>query len=126
VDTLKQFHRQPIFAVAILETRDYLGFNGEVDRNALGADRIHDGNRKASTMTWNSDDETYLGDGLYARFDGYQFWLRAPRSDGDHEVALDPNTLYAFEKYVRHVKNTFEPSETQQGLVPIPDGYTEQ
>ena len=23
-------------------------------------------------------DETYLGDGLYASFDGYQIWLRAP------------------------------------------------
>lgn len=44
--------------------------------------------------------ETYLGDGLYASFDGWQFWLRAPRSEGDHEVALEPQTLAAFLAFV--------------------------
>ena len=34
--------------------------------------------------------ETYLGDGLYASFDGYQIWLRAPQMEGDHLVALEP------------------------------------
>jgi len=33
--------------------------------------------------------ETYLGDGLYASFDGYQIVLRAPRLEGDHVVALE-------------------------------------
>ncbi len=35
-------------------------------------------------------DETYLGDGLYASFDGYHIWLRAPHENGDHSVALEP------------------------------------
>ncbi len=39
--------------------------------------------------------ETYLGDGLYAWFDGYQIWLRAPRADGHHEVALEPRVFSA-------------------------------
>lgn len=30
--------------------------------------------------------ETYLGDGLYASFDGFGITLRAPRSDMDHWV----------------------------------------
>lgn len=47
--------------------------------------------------------ERYLGDGLYASFDGYQFILRAPRSDGDHWVALEPYVLAAFDKYREHV-----------------------
>ena len=37
--------------------------------------------------------ETYLGDGLYASFDGYQIILRAPRRyayGGDHYVGLEP------------------------------------
>ena len=34
-------------------------------------------------------EEVYLGDGLYASFDGGVFKLRAPRFDGDHWVALD-------------------------------------
>ena len=36
------------------------------------------------------DAETYLGDGLYCSFDGWGIRLRAPRSDGDHFVVLDP------------------------------------
>ena len=31
----------------------------------------------------------YLGDGLYAAFDGYQIELRAPRENGDHVVYLE-------------------------------------
>ncbi len=34
--------------------------------------------------------ETYLGDGLYASFDGYHIILRAPRYGVDHHVALEP------------------------------------
>ena len=46
----------------------------------------------------------YLGDGLYASFDGYTFWLRA--SDGrrvTNEVALEPHVMAAFEAYVKRV-----------------------
>jgi hypothetical protein len=34
--------------------------------------------------------EQYLGDGLYASFDGYMIVLRAPRELGDHWVGLEP------------------------------------
>ena len=37
--------------------------------------------------------EVYLGDGLYASFDGWQIQLRAPRENGDHFVALEPEVL---------------------------------
>jgi hypothetical protein len=43
--------------------------------------------------------EIYLGDGLYAHFDGYQIWLRAPRTDGDHEVALELQVFDALVAY---------------------------
>lgn len=39
------------------------------------------------------DDETYLGDGLYASFDGFMIRLRAPRGPVDHEVYLEPEVL---------------------------------
>jgi hypothetical protein len=42
-----------------------------------------------------SEHEVYLGDGLYASFDGWQVRLRAPRENGDHEVFLDAATLQA-------------------------------
>ena len=36
-----------------------------------------------------ADMEHYLGDGLYASFDGYAVVLRAPRANGDHLVVLE-------------------------------------
>lgn len=50
------------------------------------------------------ENEEYLGDGLYANFDGFAFWLRAPRRDGDHVVALEPEVLKAFLRFVEAVK----------------------
>ena len=49
------------------------------------------------------DNETYLGDGLYASFDGYQIKLRAPRLDGDHWVALEPSTWNALMAFHKHL-----------------------
>ncbi len=47
--------------------------------------------------------ETYLGDGLYASFDGWQIILRAPREDGDHYVALEPSVFEALLHYRKTV-----------------------
>jgi hypothetical protein len=44
--------------------------------------------------------EEYLGDGLYASFDGWQVRLRAPRDGGDHEVFLEQSTLQAFIEFL--------------------------
>ncbi|MGO8671274.1 MAG: hypothetical protein ACLQVD_07935, partial [Capsulimonadaceae bacterium] len=51
-----------------------------------------------------SKTEEYLGDGLYVRFDGYQVWLRAPRERIDHEVALEPKVLNAFDVWRERLK----------------------
>ena len=50
------------------------------------------------------ENETYLGDGLYARFDGFSIWLRAPRENGDHVIALEPGILSALIAYAEQVK----------------------
>ena len=60
-------------------------------------------------------DETYLGDGLYASFDGFQIKLRAPRLEGDHEVYLEPVVLAAFERYVAKLREPRDPEGTQDG-----------
>ena len=39
---------------------------------------------------------TYLGDGLYGEDDGFQVRLFTERSEGVHEVYLDPHTLDSF------------------------------
>jgi len=50
----------------------------------------------------SNDNETHLGDGLYASHDGYQIELRAPGPlmGVDERVYLDPATLRAFLAYV--------------------------
>ena len=55
--------------------------------------------------------EVFLGDGLYAGFDGFYFTLRAPRANGDHWVALDPAVLRAFDAFRKLV----EPKIVKEG-----------
>jgi hypothetical protein len=44
--------------------------------------------------------ETYLGDGLFASFDGYRIWLRTLREDGiHHRIALEPLVFNALLDY---------------------------
>lgn len=50
-----------------------------------------------------TEKEFYLGDGLYASFDGFQVRLRAPRSDRDDEVFLDSHTLINFMTWIKEV-----------------------
>ena len=53
----------------------------------------------------NQETEHYLGDGLYASWDGYMVKLRAPRDEGDHEVYLEPATLQEFERFLMIVRD---------------------
>lgn len=47
----------------------------------------------------------YLGDGLYAAFDGYQFVLTAENGiEAYATVYLEPEVLDSFYRYVDHVK----------------------
>lgn len=59
--------------------------------------------------------DTYLGDGLYASFDGYQIRLYTERGNGTHEVFLDSSTLVAFERFVvgLRAKNETRAKETK-------------
>ena len=44
--------------------------------------------------------ETYLGDGLYASFDGYHIRLYTSVETFMHEVFLEPDVLQAFQGFV--------------------------
>jgi len=48
-----------------------------------------------------SDNETYLGDGLYASFRNGMIWLRAPREGEDHIVALEPEVFQSLLEYAK-------------------------
>lgn len=56
------------------------------------------------------NNETYLGDGLYASFDGWQFCLRTPRGDDDHVVYLEPGVLAAFQRYIKEARDNYDPT----------------
>lgn len=46
---------------------------------------------------------TYLGDGLYAGFDGFQIILYTERESGTHWVALDPSVFSALLRFKEKV-----------------------
>ena len=54
----------------------------------------------------------YLGDGLYADFDGYQVELYAHNGiSKTNSVFLDGTVLAAFQQYIRGVRNRTPPSD---------------
>ena len=50
------------------------------------------------------EEHTYLGDGVYASFDGYQIWL-AVNDHRNKVVALEPDVLMMLERYKHKVYN---------------------
>jgi hypothetical protein len=48
--------------------------------------------------------QRYLGDGVYAGYDGHQIWLWADRDGQRHSIALEYDTLTAFARYGADVK----------------------
>jgi hypothetical protein len=42
-----------------------------------------------------ADKQSYLGDGVYASFERGMIWLRVERTNGWHEIALDPSVCHA-------------------------------
>ena len=60
-------------------------------------------------MSQTPTEETYLGDGLYASFDGWHLHLRAPREGGDHYVGLEPEVFREFIKYAQSIAEDFPP-----------------
>lgn len=59
-------------------------------------------------------EETYLGDGLYASFDGFMITLRAPRQGGDHHVSLEPDVLASFIRYLHRNVYRSKPEDTHE------------
>jgi len=45
------------------------------------------------------ENESYLGDGVYASFDGYQIWLDTRAQHPVNRIALEPNVYDAFRRF---------------------------
>jgi len=57
----------------------------------------------------------YLGDGVYASFDGYHIWLRTGSHDSPGRIALEPAVFAALVRYERRVWNVQEQAKKEPG-----------
>lgn len=48
--------------------------------------------------------DQYLGDGVYASFDGYHIWLDL-RAQGPERIALEPTVIKSLIDYYHHILN---------------------
>jgi hypothetical protein len=59
----------------------------------------------------DEDGQEYIGDGVYASFDGYAVWLQTQREDGRHWLVLEPAVMRSLNDfYLRQLR--------QIGIVP--------
>lgn len=73
--------------------------------------------------------ERYLGDGVYARFDGYSIWLDLRGQDNYTKIALEPEVLSALDEFRREVRyeresKENEPSTNEPTVDPFVDFHT--
>jgi hypothetical protein len=65
-----------------------------------------------------SKDDVYLGDGLYASFDGQGVKLWTPRMDGEHWVYLEDHVMHAFLAMVGKLASDHPEMQERWGLRP--------
>lgn len=59
------------------------------------------------------EEHEYLGDGVYASFDGYHIWLKTGSHDNpDNKIALEPSVYAALMRY--HAKLVAAAMKAQQ------------
>jgi hypothetical protein len=61
--------------------------------------------------TERAAEDAYLGDGVYASFDGYQIILQTPREDGTHWLSLEPPVLAELIFYAQRIGMLPRPGE---------------
>lgn len=50
--------------------------------------------------------DRYLGDGVYAAWDGYHIWLDTRAQTPTGRIALEPSVLRELDKYRKHIEAT--------------------
>ncbi len=69
------------------------------------------------------ENERYLGDGVYASFDGYQIWLDTRAQFPVNRIALEPSVYQALIKYVGHLREEVNKAEGELTQCDGPDSY---
>jgi hypothetical protein len=59
-------------------------------------------------------DLTYIGDGVYASFDGWHIWLHTQRDMGVDKIALDAAVFYNLIAYAKRVWPRRPEDDTRQ------------
>lgn len=59
-------------------------------------------------------DQTYLGDGVYAAHDGYQIWLGVDRNGRQERVALEPAVFAALVQYEQKLRMKYAAGVEEQ------------
>ena len=49
----------------------------------------------------------YIGDGVYASFDGYQVWLETERDGRGHSIAIEASVYYDLGRYWDYVREFY-------------------
>ena len=52
--------------------------------------------------------QRYIGDGVYANFDGYQIIIKTHREDGTHYIAIESAVLKSLNEYWAYVNKFYE------------------
>jgi hypothetical protein len=59
-------------------------------------------------MSQMVSDREYLGDGVYAEFDGFQIWLAANDGIRDYaRIALETSVMHALQDYRQRLNKTY-------------------
>ena len=58
-----------------------------------------------------TDGAAYLGDGVYASFDGYHIILDLRGQDSTTRIALEPDVLDALDRYRAKIEHQKEPTD---------------
>ena len=59
--------------------------------------------------------EAYLGDGVYAEFDGFGITLYTDRLEGRHWIYFEPDVMKALDEFRKQISPTLTPAE-EDGL----------
>ena len=60
-------------------------------------------------------EDRYLGDGVYASFDGYQIWLAANHHE-NKVIALDSDVMKALVEYANHITDAIINNKSKKEL----------
>ena len=64
------------------------------------------------TFAHSPIDDEYLGDGVYASFDGWHVWLDL-RAQGNERIALEPNIIKALVRFAKHAHEANKQTEAE-------------